>query len=326
LLLFPATHTGRISVRLAAVRLALVVLLVAAACGPTLPQQPIQRALVRDVARVVDVRQKVGWLVDDVEVEAVLPDALKSACHVEEVHRTAAMSWLDGEIARRGGPPEEAWRRAGKDLSKLEDLLLAVRTRLVLARADEWVRKGKCPFWIEPDPNFDGFHVLGRRWIVGAEAGGRFIVGAEKGIVGYGAGGAGRLLGGYGINDRTSLFLGLEAGGGARFTDVPLGEKTPIPDFVAIVALPVIGRYTFGLSGFVEAETGAMAYLNQVEAKVEPGFRGGLAVGGSYLRMKRGLLPRFTFAITIDHAPGWGGASTVTQVSAGLRAGFDLSR
>jgi hypothetical protein len=268
----------------------------------------------------------VGWLVDDVEVEAVLPDALKSACHVDEAHRTAALSWLDGEIARRGGSPVEAWRRAGKDLDKIDDLLLVVRTRLVLVRADAWVREGKCPFWIEPDPSFDGFHVLGRRWIFGAEAGGRFIVGAEKGIVGYGGGGAGRLLGGYGITERASLFLGLEAGGGARFTAVPLGEKTPIPDFVAIVAAPVIARYTFGLSAFVDAEVGPMAYLNQVAAQVEPGFRGGLGVGAAYLRMKRGLLPRFTFGLTVDHAPGWGGSGAVTQLSAGLRAGFDLSR
>lgn len=307
-------------------RVALAVFLLSGACVPRFPEQPVQRALVRDVARVVDVREKMGWLVDDVEIEAVLPDALKSACHVEDIHRTAAMAWLDAEIARLGGPPVEAWQRAGKDLSKLDDLLLAVRTRLVLARADQWVRDGKCPFWIEPDPAFDGFHVLGRRWIIGAEAGGRVIAGAEKGIVGYGVGGAGRLLGGYGISDRSSLFLGLEVGGGARFTAVPLGEKTPVPDFVAIVAIPAIGRYTFGLSAFAEAELGVMAYLNQVEAKIEPGFRGGLGVGGTYLRMKRGLLPRFTFALTIDHAPGWGASSTVTQVSAGLRAGFDLSR
>jgi hypothetical protein len=297
-----------------------------AACAPVLPQQPVERALVRDVARVVDVRQTVGWLVDDVEVEAVLPDALKSACHVDDAHRMAALAWLDGEIARLGGSPAELWRQSGKDMKKVEDLLFTTRTRLVLARADDWVRAGKCPFWIEPDPNFDGFHVLARRWILGAEAGGRVTAGAEKGIVGYGAGGAGRILGGYGVTERTSLFLGIEAGGGARFTTVPIGEKTPIPDIVAIVAVPFVGRYTFGLSGFVEGEAGPMAYLNQVEARIEPGFRAGVGAGATYLRMKRGLLPRFTFGVTVDHAPGWGGSGAVTQFSAGLRAGFDLSR
>jgi hypothetical protein len=69
-----------------------------------------------------------------------------------------------------------------------------------------------------------------------------------------------------------------------------------------------------------------MAYLNQVEARIEPGFRAGMGVGATYLRMKRGLLPRFTFGVTVDHAPGWGGSGAVTQFSAGLRAGFDLSR
>ena len=87
-----------------------------------------------------------------------------------------------------------------------------------------------------------------------------------------------------------------------------------------------LGLSALGLSGFVEAETGPMAYLNQIEAKIEPGFRAGVGIGASYLRMKRGLLPRFAFALTLDHVPGWGGTGTVTQVSAGLKAGFDLSR
>jgi hypothetical protein len=69
-----------------------------------------------------------------------------------------------------------------------------------------------------------------------------------------------------------------------------------------------------------------MAYLNQVEGRVEPGVRAGLGVGGSYLRLKRGLMPRFTFGVMLDHAPGWSDGRTITQISAGLRAGFDLSR
>ncbi len=312
--------------RTAAVRIA-AVFIVVCACAPVLPSQPAERALVRDVARVVDVRQRVGWLVDDVEVEAALPDVIKSACSVDESHRTAALAWLDAEIAGRGGPPVQAWQRAGKDLDKIQDLLLFARTRLVLARANDWVRDGKCPFWIEPNPGFDGYQALGHRWILGVEAGGRLGVGTESGIWGFGAGGGGRVLGGYGITERASLYLGIEGGGAARFTKVPVGEKATIPDFLAIFAIPVVGRYTFGRSTFFEAETGFMAYFNQVDGRIEPGLRAGVGVGGTYLRMKRGPLPRFVFGITVDHAPGWGGdRPRVTQFSAGLRAGFDLSR
>lgn len=296
------------------------------ACAPTLPQEPVTRALVRDVERVVDVRQRVGWVVDETEIEAVLPDVLMSACRVEPATRAAGLAWLDGEVALRGGSPAEAWLRAGKNLDKIEDLLLLSRARLVLARADEWVRAGKCPFWMEPSPRFDGVQVVANRWILGAEAGGRFIVGQENGVSGFGAGGGGRVLGGYGFGERNSLFLAVEAGGGARFTKVPIGERATIPDFLAIVAVPVVGRRTFGLSGFVEAEVGFMAYLNNVEARVEPGFRAGVALGGTFVRLKRGLLPRFAFAVAMDHAPGWGSDHmTLTQLSAGLRAGFDLT-
>ena len=295
-------------------------------CAPTLPAPPVQRALVRDAARVVDVRQKVGWLIDETEVEAALPDLLPSACRVSEADRAASLAWLDGEVARRGGSPVDAWRAAGKDLDKIEDLLLFARTRLVLARADERVREGKCPFWIEPVANFDGNQALAYRWLFGAEAGGRFIVGAENGVLGYGAGGGGRVMVGYGLNERNALFVALEGGGGARFTNVAIGERVSIPDFLAIVAMPVIARRTISLSAFVEAEVGVVAYFNQVEGIVEPGVRAGVGIGGTYLRLKRGFLPRFTFGILLDHAPGWNDGVTITQLSAGLRAGFDLSR
>jgi hypothetical protein len=301
-------------------------LAVLASCAPILPSHPIERALVQDTVRVVDVRQKVGWFVDEVEVQALLPDVMKSACRVTAPNRAGALAWMDAEIARQGGDPAEAWRRAGKDLDKVADLLLLSRARLVLVRADEWARAGKCPFWLEPEPAFDGVHVLSHRWTIGIEGGGRLIFGIENGIAGLGGGGGGRVLLGYGLRERLTLFSGLEAGGGARFTQVPIGEKAPIPDFVSTFAIPVIARLGFGLSGFVEPEIGFIAYFNQVEGRLDPGARIACAVGGTALRLQRGPLPRVAFALTIDHSPGWGGRPTVTQISAGFRAGFDLSR
>ena len=88
-------------------------LAVVCSCAPTLPAQPVQRALVRDVARVVDVRQKVGWLIDETEVEAALPDVLPSACRVGDADRAASLAWLVGEVARHGGSPIVAGRAAG---------------------------------------------------------------------------------------------------------------------------------------------------------------------------------------------------------------------
>src|SRR6185436_6811358 len=110
-------------------RVALIVL-VLLGCGPALPWQPAQRALVRDVKRVVDVRGNVGWFIDESEIQAVLPDVMKSFCQVPVENRRQALAWLDMEIIAQGGPDvAAAWKAHGKKLSEVETLLLATRSR-----------------------------------------------------------------------------------------------------------------------------------------------------------------------------------------------------
>jgi len=301
----------------------LVLLAVSVGCAPLLPtEDPVQRALVRDVARVVDTRTQTGWLVDDLEVRAVLSDALDSACRVAPQSRSASLAWLDARIDDAGGDPARLWREADEDLGAVDDLLLLRRTRQVLREADTWARDGKCPFWLEPEPEFRGLQGFAGAWLLAAETGGRFYVQWDAGKPGFGGGGGARLLFGRGLSDRTTLIGGLEVGGAGRFTDIRFGERVEVPEVVLVAAVPLAVR-RHGLSDHFEVELGPMGYVNQLRGEVQLGGRVGVGYGVSRLTL-RGLLPGVTFAVNYDFVPAANGFASVHQIGAGLRAGVAL--
>src|SRR5688572_129925 len=102
----------------------ILLLLALPACATNLPDQPVQRALVRDMARAVQSKEQISWFMDEHEVRSLLPDALDSACRVNPAHRTEALAWLDAELDRHGGSAKEAWLRADKDLDAIQPVLL----------------------------------------------------------------------------------------------------------------------------------------------------------------------------------------------------------
>jgi hypothetical protein len=315
---------------------AILVSIAVAACAPALPPHPVQRALVRDVTRVVDVRTRVGgWLIDESEIIGALPDALRSVCQVRPEVRQSSLAWLDREIEVAGGDVAARWRDRGRDLEEVEDLLRLTRTRLVLRRAGEWADQGRCPFWLEPSDDFAGVNTQGSRFLVTLEGGGRFTPEFALGHVKYGGGGSGRLLVGYGFAEDWSLSLGIEAGGSARFTNLQLGQQSDLPSLAGLGVLPVVLRWHFGLSTFGELEAGPMGYFDEgsadpitgsVVAQFDRGLHFGVALGAIYLRLERGILPKFSFSITVDHVPGRDGKATLTQLGIGLRTGIDISR
>jgi hypothetical protein len=307
----------------------------AAGCAPLLPETQPERALVRDVSRVVDVRASAGWVVDEAELLQALPDAMKAACQVPELHRKRALTWLDDAIAERGGDVAAMWKVKDRDLDAVGDLLLLTRTRQLLGRADEWARTGRCPFWLEPAVGFAGVHTNAGRLFVTVEGGGRFLQEFFHGAVKYGGGGGGRLLVGYGFAETWALSTGLEFGGSARFTNLQLGEQNEFPDLVGLAAAPVVLRWQFGLTAHAEIEGGRIAYVDsamadptarQVDVQFDWGWRAGLAIGGSYIRFNRGVIPKFAVALTVDHVPSREGKPSLTQLGIGLRTGFELSR
>jgi hypothetical protein len=129
---------------------------------------------------------------------------------------------LSQEISARGGPVAEAWRKNGKDLGAVSELMLLSRTRALLEEAQRRAAAGKCPFWIEPEEDFKGRQSFRHRFLVAGEGGGRFSVGIENtgtahAVIGLGAGGAGRILGGYGVSDDFTLLVGGEVALGGWF-------------------------------------------------------------------------------------------------------------
>ena len=63
-------------------------------------------------------------------------------------------------------------RARGKKLSRVEELLLVSRTRMLLDRANAWAKQGRCPFWLEPTARFPGVHTQDYRFILTIEGGG----------------------------------------------------------------------------------------------------------------------------------------------------------
>ena len=226
------------------------------------------------------------------------------------------------------------WRQRGRDLDKVDELLRLTRTRLLLSRAMEWADTGRCPFWLEPSERFAGVNTLGGRLFLTLEGGGRFTLEFALGEVKYGGGGSGRLMAGYGFSHSWALSVGLEAGGSARFTNLQLGAQSDLPSLVGLGVIPVVLRWQFGLSTFAELEAGPMAYFDegsadpitgQVAAQFDGGIHLGLAIGATYLRLERGIIPKLAFSITVDHVPGRDGKPSLSQLGIGARTGIDLS-
>jgi hypothetical protein len=206
--------------------------------------------------------------------------------------------------------------------------------RLVLERAMQAADQGQCPFWLEPSPRFAGVNTQGRRFLLTIEGGGRVTQEFAFGQVKYGGGGSGRILVGYGFSENLSLSLGAEMGGSARFANLKLGMQSDLPELVGLAVVPVVLRWHFGLSTHLEVEAGPMAYFDQgsadpntgrVEAQFDGGLHLGVAIGATYLRLERGIIPKFAVSFTVDHVPGVKGNPTLTQVGIGVRTGIDLS-
>ena len=85
--------------------LLLIILLTAAsACARRLPPDRSAAALYRDLERLVTVAETTGWGIDRKEVEGLESEALDSLCRVDPLARRNLREWLDGEVARAGGP------------------------------------------------------------------------------------------------------------------------------------------------------------------------------------------------------------------------------
>ncbi len=293
--------------------------LLLAACGPRpAPRDPTTRTLLRDLERHVTVAATTGWGSDRLEIEGMLESTLDSVCRVDPLARRSLAGWLDAEIARLGGPVERAWRERGKDLSRVDDLLVLTRISKLLAHAEELA--GDCPFWIEPEEPFRGRQVSQDRFVIAFGGGGKGMVVRQGDRVDFSAGGAGRLLFGRAFAGGHALLAGIEAGASASFPKDETGARGGLVIGADLVA-PIVYRRTL-TNAYVELEAGWLGRSSEEDfGALDHGIHVGAAVGARALRT-RFVFPGAAFGVSWERT--FQGGEDVTLLKVGARVAFDL--
>ena len=282
------------------------------------PADPSTGSLFHDLERQVTVAAATGWNIDRLEIENLVDPALDSVCRVEPLARQSLLAWLDARIAEEGGPVEAAWRRKGKRLSAVDDLLVLTRIRMLLKRADE-LAPADCPFWRTPEEPFRGRQISDGKWQVTFGGGGKGVVTRRDGQNDLRFGGAGRLLIGR-VFDVHGVYAGFEAGAVAEFPRDATGERSSLvigADFVA----PVVYRRT-ATNAYIELEAGYLGHSDERDwGDFQHGIHVGASIGGRALR-QRILFPGFAFGVSIERLflPG----ADLTALKLGARVAFDL--
>jgi hypothetical protein len=267
---------------------------VARAQAPGEPSAASVAALIFDLERIVASEESGGWLLEQQAQDAIHQDVMESVCRATPPVRARALEQLS-ERALALGDPRTLYERAGKQLtSQVESALSAQRARSALERGTE-AAPGQCPFWVRPDPEFRGLQSTRDRWIVNFDTGGTVQLRSTQGDWSIGAGGFGRVLGGYSFT-YASLLAGLELGGGA------LVEPHTNPTAFAvnyIPALPVILRLHRDAWN-VDLEGASVALFQASNHRLSYGVRGGVTIGVSALRL-RGILPWFGLGLATEY-------------------------
>ncbi len=296
-------------------------LVASAACGRTpAPKDPTERALFRDLERQVTVAAATGWGIDRLEIDKLLGPGMDSVCRVDVLGRRGLREWLDGEMARKGGPIDVAWRRRGKKLSKVDDLLVLHRVRLLLDRADQMSLD--CPFWLEPENPFRGRQISERTWQVSFGGGAKASAISQGDREDLSAGGAGRLLLGRMLADGDGIYTGFELGASAQFPkDDTTGERSTLEIGVDFV-VPIVYRRTL-LNTYFEFEAGYAGRSTEDDwSDVDHGVHLGVAFGGRALR-QRFLFPGAALAFAWERL-FVSGDDDLTTIKIGARVMFDL--
>lgn len=295
-----------------------VILAVAACARRPAPQDPTQRALFRDLERQVTVTETTGWGIDRLEIEGMLEGTLDSVCRVDPLARRALAAWLDAEERRLGGPVEAAYRARGNKLSRVRDLLVITRVRMLLERSEQ--AAGECPFWVHVEEPFRGRQISQGTWQISFGGGGKGILVPQGEKVDVRAGGAGRLMFGRTFRGGDGLYAGVEVGASAAFPKNEMGERTSLVVGADIVA-PLVYRRTL-TNAYVELEAGWLGQSTEADwTDIDHGVHFGVAFGARALRT-RFLFPGAALGLSWERTFLDGGDLTTLKV--GARVAFDL--
>ncbi len=270
------------------------------------------RGLLDDVERVVWAQS--GWFVDAEELEEVSSTLLESVCRATPEARQTARTVLQ-ERAAAAGDPYAKWEAAGRRFDAAVDA--AVKADRELRALDLALTRAPvdCPFWVQPEPGFDGRQVDRGELTLSLETGGMAQIRQTDGTLTVGGGGAGRILPGYGFGDFT-LLGGIEFGGGALIRPRTTPTSFAINFFPAV---PVVLRFR-NVAWHYDLEVAAVSLFQADDASVSWGGRIGGAIGVSALRT-RNILPWAGFAVAYEHYVESGGRPVANFVRGGLRIG-----
>ncbi len=295
-----------------------VMLALVAGCA-TLPKEPAQRALYADIRQIVDTEQRIGWLVDSYEIQEHASMAFQSVCQVEEETRLGLLDWFDRRIEAEGGPAEEAYERAGRDLGAIDELLTLERMRLLLEHTDERADE-QCAFWWEPDSEFAGVQTDTARFVILAESIGGLLMLVTTSGVAFGGGGGFRLLPGYGITDRLTLAAGIELGGtGTLAFDA---DEEGNQSFTArpYGAVPILLRLHDD-TWVYDFEVAALAQYSNKQVS-PPGFRVAFGIGIGSTRIA-GLMPIGVGILGYELMPAFADLPMTHTIRVGTRVGLN---
>src|SRR5262245_32376674 len=90
-----------------------------------------EAALLHDLEKMVEGQEAMDWKIDRYEIESIMPDALESVCATPSATRVALLARLGRRIDALGGPVDAAFRRRGKKLGEVSELLFVTRVRAV---------------------------------------------------------------------------------------------------------------------------------------------------------------------------------------------------
>jgi hypothetical protein len=275
-------------------------------------------ALILDLEKIVEVQVSIGWKIDRYELEEMMADALLSVCRTTDETRSAALTALDDRLDAIGGPPEEAYRASGGRYKEISQNLFVGRVRALL---EEAIRRApsECPFYIAQEPDFPGVQIDAHRFSISVAGGGLFTAQHWGGSVfEVGAGGAGRLLVGYGFSPRWSMLMGPELGVTAIFDQNEVSTNFPL-QFVG--AVPVVVRLR-SVTWHYDMEAAPLGFYTKAEGEVSFGVRGGFLVGVSTLRI-RGIMPWFGVGANVEYIFPTDARGGLTLLKGGARVGFD---
>ena len=272
------------------------------------------RSLLSDVSRVVAAEEVDDWFADREAMVSMEQHLLPSVCRATPDARAAALAGLRKRTAELGDP-----KRLFAEQGELTDQVRAARTADRRLRALERAlgRQDECPFWIRPEPAFRGLQSDRRRFTLSVESGGDVQFRVARQHVTFGAGGSGRLLGGWGFDGKYSLLFGPELGGSAL-----LRPNSNASEFVInyFPALPLVLR-SRQLTWHYELEAAPVALFEADNTRLSYGARIGGAFAFTALR-HRNVLPWAGLALSYEYYFDGGGRGPIHFFRGGLRIGL----